>query len=155
MLYSVAVSLHIFWSISLTERNPLMDFSVIEGELGTAVLQGLLYKSELDTDSPTPLISRVLATVRSAPSAQRVRQKLQSVLRPPPYSNAPEQYPELVVLLQEENARVVRESDVVMLGCKSNAFRDVLSKPDVRLAFLKHRSRKKVLVSLLGGVTVT
>ena len=139
---------------SLTEENPLMDFSVIEGELGTAVLQGLLYKSELDTDSPTPLISRVLATVRSAPSARRVRQKLQSVLLPSPESNAPKQHPELVVLLQEENARAVRESDVVMLGCKSNAFRDVLGKPDVRLAFLEQGRGKKVLVSLLGGVTV-
>ena len=126
----------------------------MKGELGTAVLQGLLYKSELDTDSPTPPISRVFATVRSAPSARRVRQKLQSVLLPFSESNAAEQHSELVVLLQEENARAVRESDVVMLGCKSNAFRDVLAKPDVRSAFLEHGRGKKVLVSLLGGVTV-
>ena len=125
------------------------------------MLQGLLlHASEPDTDPPTPpLIARVLATVRSAPSAQRVRQKLQSVLPPPlpQGSNASKRHPEVTVLLQEENARAVRESDVVLLGCRSNAFRDVLGEPDVRAAFREHGrggKKKKVLVSLLGGVTV-
>lgn len=62
------------------------------------------------------------------------------------------QRPEIVVLLQEENARVVREADVVLLGCESPTFRDVLGKPDVASAFLHHKS-KKILVSLLGGVS--
>ncbi len=58
------------------------------------------------------------------------------------------------MLLQEENARAVREADIVILGCKSNSVPDILSRPDVRSAFLEHE-RKKILVSLLGGVTTT
>ena len=133
-------------------------FRQLQGDLGTAVLQGLLlHTSEPNTDSPR--VARVLATVRSASSAQRVRQKLQSVLLPPsPGSNAPERHLEVAVLLHEENARGVRESDVVMLGCKSNDFRDVLGEADVRSAFRERgqgkEKKKKVLVSLLGGVTV-
>ena len=118
------------------------------------MLQGLLSKSELDTDPPTPLISRVLATVRSTSSAQRIREKLQSVLPSPSKSHGSDQHPEIVVLLQEENARAVREADIVILGCKSNSVQDILGKPDVRSAFLEHES-KKILVSLLGGVANT
>lgn len=124
------------------------------GKLGTAVLQGLLSKSEVDTDPPTPLVSRVLATVRSTSSAQSIQQKLQSVLPSPSKSHGSDQHPEIVVLLQEENARAVREADIVILGCKSNSVQDILGKPDVRSALLEHEC-KKILVSLLGGVATT
>ena len=122
------------------------------------MLQGLLSNSERDADHSMPLISRIFATVRSTSSAQSVQQKLQSVLSSSSSSSSKlqcsDQHLEIVVLLQEDNARAVREADVVILGYNSKNVQDILGKPDVRAAFVEHQ-RKKILVSLLGGVPTT
>lgn len=76
------------------------------------------------------------------------------MLSSPSKSHGSDQHPEIVVLLQGENARAVREADIVILGCNSNSVQDILGKPDVRSAFLEHEC-KKILVSLLGGVATT
>lgn len=58
------------------------------------------------------------------------------------------------MLLQEDNARAVREADIVILACNSNSAHDILGKPNVRSAFREHEGTK-ILVSLLGGVATT
>ena len=52
-------------------------------------------------------------------------------------------------MLVGENLKGVEQGDVIILGCKPYAFKDVLSAPGIRQAL-----DGKVLISILGGVTV-
>ena len=100
----------------------------------------------------TPLeISHINVTVRKVASADRVRQavlSLQSIL--PPSHPSP---PKVTVGLQDQNGQATQEADVVILGCKSYAFKDILSDQEVRTGLLGN-GRRKTLVSILGGVTI-
>lgn len=55
--------------------------------------------------------------------------------------------------LQDQNGQATQEADVVILGCKSYAFKDILSDQEVRKS-LRGNGRRKTLVSILGGVTI-
>ncbi|KAL3417923.1 pyrroline-5-carboxylate reductase [Phlyctema vagabunda] len=123
------------------------------GKMGTAILQGLLAappSKYLD-------VTHITATVRTRAAADRIlhavqessslpmlheHQKTQSLLTP-----------RLTVKLQEENGQVAQDCDILLLGCKPHNFQDILQEPDVQRALLDP-SRSKILISVIGGVTV-
>jgi pyrroline-5-carboxylate reductase len=61
--------------------------------------------------------------------------------------------PKVTVRLQDQNGRAAQEADIVILGCKSYAFEDILGDQGVRKGLLGS-GKSKTLVSILGGVTI-
>lgn len=55
--------------------------------------------------------------------------------------------------LQDQNGQAAQEADIVVLGCKSNAFKDILSDQGVREGLLGS-GKWKTLVSVMGGVSI-
>ncbi|MCJ1350960.1 MAG: delta 1-pyrroline-5-carboxylate reductase [Icmadophila ericetorum] len=131
------------------------------GKLGTALLRGFL---SLDDHFPTTLkgahlhrskfpldISHIYATVTSSSSLERIYSVTRSA------ENTLESgrlVPQVIVGLQEENARFVEEADLVILGCKPQILKEVLGDSTVQKALVYSR-KEKTLVSILGGVPIS
>ena len=62
--------------------------------------------------------------------------------------------PHVSVGLQDQNGPAAQEADIVILGCKPHAFKDVLRDQEVRKALIQGK-KGKTLVSILGGVTIS
>lgn len=82
-------------------------------------------------------VGRLIATVGTAQSQQRVRQELVQ------HSS------KVKVLLHEENCRAIEEADVVVLAAKPNKRGDILGAPGVRTAL-----GGKLLISIMAGVSI-
>lgn len=87
-------------------------------------------------EQPQRLPSRFLACVRRPESAKKIEKSLA------PYNFA-------FKTLVNDNLRGVKEADVVLLGCKPQMFREILTAPGIKEALTS-----KILVSILAGVTV-
>ena len=116
------------------------------GTLGTAILSGILdsltspsaTQDGESTPHPSPdrLPTQFVACVRRNASAKRIKQMLSPHL------------PQVEVLV-EDNLTGVEKADVIILGCKPQMFRDILSAPGIKDALAG-----KILISILAGVTV-
>lgn len=82
--------------------------------------------------------SRFIACVRRPESAKRIRSAVAA------YASASQ-----VTVLQNDNARGVRDADVVILGCKPYMVDEILADEDVRAALAG-----KLLISICAGVPV-
>lgn len=87
-------------------------------------------------DQPLRLPSRFIACVRRPESAKRIKTSLAH------YQSA-----NLTTLLKD-NVKGVQEADVVLLGCKPQMFREILS-----ASGMKEALSGKLLISILAGVT--
>ena len=135
----------------LIDIEELSNLGINAGTLATSVLQGLLSKGKEGEASSNPTILRIIASVTSSSSAGRLRQKLEPIVSASEIGLSSNR-PQLVVLLKDENARVVREANVILLRCESHVVQELLRDPDMRSAFLKH-TNKKTLVCLAAGVS--
>jgi pyrroline-5-carboxylate reductase len=126
-----------------------------EGTMGIAIMSGIM--STLDELSvglshkhftqgpsapPTPseelpprLPSRFIACVRRKESEKRIQQALKRYQTP------------LKVSIND-NVKAVEEADIVLLGCKPQMFREILSQDGMREALAN-----KLLITILAGVT--
>ncbi|KAL9120195.1 MAG: hypothetical protein Q9187_003249 [Circinaria calcarea] len=135
---------------------------IVAGKLGTSLLQGLLFHRRLEpsvsnlSGPPSPShsfleISHICVTVRHPASVTRIQETLRSISAP----HRPT--PSVSILLQDGNGVAAQESDVVILGCKPSAFSAILQDSAVRQGLLgvsKRSGKRKVLVSILGGVSI-
>ncbi|KAF1990974.1 pyrroline-5-carboxylate reductase [Aulographum hederae CBS 113979] len=87
-------------------------------------------------ESPQRLPSRFIACVRRPESAKKIKSALST------YSSAS------LETLVGDNLKGVQEADVVLLGCKPQMFREILSAPGIKEAL-----KGKLLISILAGVT--
>lgn len=87
-------------------------------------------------DQPQRLPSRFVACVRRPESARKIEKSLSGY-------NIPFQ------TVVNDNLKGVKEADVVLLGCKPQMFRDILTTPGIQDALAN-----KLLISILAGVTV-
>lgn len=86
---------------------------------------------------PQSLPANFIACVRRPESAKRIKASLAQ------YRNAS------INTLLGDNVRGVQEADVILLGCKPQMFREILSAPGIKEAL-----EGKLLISILAGVTV-
>jgi pyrroline-5-carboxylate reductase len=86
-------------------------------------------------DIPPRLPSRFIACVRRQCSANRIKQALAHFKTP-------------LEIAIDDNVNAVREGDVILLGCKPQMFREVLSEQGMKEAL-----SKKLLITILAGVT--
>jgi pyrroline-5-carboxylate reductase len=122
-----------------------MGIAILSGMLATLedMEQGASTSRQPHSGTATPaeevplrLPSRFIACVRRPESAKKIRTSLAS-----------HQSARLTTLLNE-NVKGVQESDVVLLGCKPQMFREILSAPGMKEAL-----SGKLLISILAGVT--
>src|SRR6201996_5475780 len=88
---------------------------------------------ELPQNVPT----RFIACVRRNQSAKRIQETLGRYQRP------------VTSVYINENVKAVEEADVILLGCKPQMFREILS-----VSGMKDALAGKLLISILAGVTV-
>lgn len=113
--------------------------------MGIAILSGIMATLEdMGADAsatteelPPRLPSRFIACVRRPESAKRIKQNLSQ------YQTAN------LTTLVNSNVKGVQEADVVLLGCKPQVFREILSAPGMREAL-----SGKLLISILAGVSI-
>ena len=86
---------------------------------------------------PARLPSRFIACVRRSESAKKVKTALWD-------------YSSELKVRQHDNVRSVEQSEVVILGCKPWAVRDILAEPGLKAAL-----DGKLLISICAGVTVS
>lgn len=102
------------------------------GTIGTAITTGIL--DPLDKNGLN--IKRLIATVGTEPSRQRVKAALST------HSSR------LEVLLQEDNVRATKEADVVLLAFKPVKREEVFNTPGFREAV-----RGKLILSIMAGIS--
>ena len=123
------------------------------GTLGSAILSGILDSiypidpkdgassteatDSLEADMPDRTPGAFIACVSRPTSAKRLSSELK-------------QYRHCVRILQNENLKGVQQADIVLLACKPQVARDVLSEPGMREALAG-----KLLISILAGVPVS
>src|SRR5579871_4430121 len=86
-------------------------------------------------DIPTRLPSRFIACVRRQCSVKRVKQELANFNTP-------------LEISINDNVNAVKRGDVILLGCKPQMFREVLSEQGMKEAL-----SNKLLITILAGVT--
>jgi len=86
-------------------------------------------------DRPPRLPSRFIACVRRQESAKRIKQALANYSTP-------------FKVAIDDNVNAVREGDVILLSCKPQMFREVLSQEGMKEAL-----SNKLLITILAGVT--
>lgn len=87
--------------------------------------------------APSATPSKFIACVRRPESAKRIRRSL-------------EEYSQELHILQNENIKGVQAADVVILGCKPQMVKDVLTGDEMRAAL-----KNKLLISICAGVPVS
>ncbi|KAL8969323.1 MAG: hypothetical protein Q9183_002052 [Haloplaca sp. 2 TL-2023] len=124
-------------SFAEDEQNKALNGSVQHREETGLILNGETHAA-LEDDQHLPKPSQLIACVRTADSAKRLRKEL-----------AGTGSPASVVIVHGENARAVQAADTVLLGCQPQDLTSCLGDPDVRKAL-----RGKLLISILAGVTI-
>nr|L0E163.1 RecName: Full=Pyrroline-5-carboxylate reductase; Short=P5C reductase; Short=P5CR; AltName: Full=Paraherquamide biosynthesis cluster protein D [Penicillium fellutanum]AGA37271.1 pyrroline-5-carboxylate reductase [Penicillium fellutanum] len=109
------------------------------GKLGQALLVGLLRSA---SGHPGRVKIRELkVTVRSARTAQLVRERISPLLRD-------RAVPPVWILQQDQNCNVAEQADIVLLGCKHSSLGELVHD----LQGMRHDHRR-ILISLMGGVS--
>ncbi|KAG9241339.1 hypothetical protein BJ878DRAFT_521219 [Calycina marina] len=166
-------------------ENPLCDRSQATkisvaiigcGKLGTALLIGFLschqiaakHKRHSSTISDSmqefttaPVrITHITVTVRQPDSATRLMNEIKSA-NDTKLQSAPQEDAAAVtvsVRLCQENAQIIQESDIIIIGCKPSTLSSMFGDPEMRAAFLRgdqnRDHQKRTLVSLVGGVSI-
>ncbi|RKF62382.1 Pyrroline-5-carboxylate reductase [Golovinomyces cichoracearum] len=109
------------------------------GNLGTAILSGVLSSIQSNVNNGENKISNVIACVRQQKSAERIKTVLGPSLL---------QYVEIRQGTSHQD--VVAKGDFIILGCKPYMVHEILRNLEMREAL-----RGKVLISVCAGVTVT
>ena len=123
------------------------------GTLGSAILSGILDSiypidhrdaalsaaatDSLEADMPDRTPGAFIACVSRPSSAKRLGSELKQHLH-------------RIKILQNENLKGVQQADIVLLACKPQMARDILSEPGMREALAG-----KLLISILAGVPVS
>ena len=117
-----------------------------KGGLGSAILLGILSSLQdlkspatgsQDDDLPPKLPNKFIACVKRPESVKRLESELEG-------------YPAQVLVFQNDNITAVKQSDIVLLGCKPYMLKDVLGQEGMKEAL-----DGKILISILAGVTVS
>ena len=111
--------------------------------MGIAIIGGVMASlSEKNSQSSTPdeevpsrLPSRFIACVRSADSAKRIETSLA-------------EHSSVLTIIRNDNVNAVKQSDIVLLGCKPYMVKGILGEPGMADAL-----RGKLLISVCAGVT--
>ncbi|KAJ6103990.1 hypothetical protein N7523_010310 [Penicillium sp. IBT 18751x] len=109
------------------------------GKLGQAMLLGLLRSAAGQPGSVR--IRELKVTVRSARTAQLVRERVAPLLRD-------RAIPPVSILQQDQNRNVAEQADIVLLGCKHSSLGQLVHD----LQGVLHDPRR-ILISLMGGVS--
>jgi len=128
------------------------DFNIKSGNLGYAILKGLLafqLTVPLSSEEPPsslsagllPIISHFIATVKSVESLQQVTLKLASVTKV-------KESPSVEVWQEQRNLEAIELADIVLLSCQSSEVAGILSVPGVRAAL-----SGKLLLSVCLGIS--
>ena len=130
------------------------------GKLGTALIRGFLCHGEPlrnVTQLPhlpavvAPLeISHIFATVRQQSSQERVQNSIK--IEQASILDSGHRVMQVTVQLQSQNCQAINDADIVILGCKPSAYKEVLGKKGIRKGLLEGIKRK-IFISILGGVT--
>ncbi|MCJ1246013.1 delta 1-pyrroline-5-carboxylate reductase [Trapelia coarctata] len=134
----------------LAAQGPSKDLTLTVvgcGTLGTSILTGILSTisqspsasgtSTPADDRPTHIPSRFIACVTSTSSAKRIQGALSPLT-------------DNLTVLTNENLHGVQEADVMLLGCKPQMAKEILSEPGIQKALAG-----KFLISILAGVPVS
>ncbi|KAJ5984873.1 hypothetical protein N7522_012069 [Penicillium canescens] len=106
------------------------------GQMGTSILSGIL-NGEVERrqeDQPGWTVNHIFISVQSASSVDRLRNLLS-------------QHLPRVTIYQSDNLATVRNSHVVILGCKPALMHTILSETGMREAL-----ESKILISILAGM---
>lgn len=109
------------------------------GNMGTAILNGLLTAQQLEQNKPAPF-SKYIICVRSEESVERLEDRFEEYI----YSVTEPQEP--VCRVWKDNVEAVRLADVVLLACQPSQAALILSNPELR----KHLNNKLLLSICVG-----
>ncbi|KAJ5837023.1 hypothetical protein N7447_003049 [Penicillium robsamsonii] len=109
------------------------------GKLGQALLVGLLRSASAHPGLVK--IREFKVTVRSARTAQLVRERISPLLRD-------RAVPAVWILQQDQNRNVAEQADIVLFGCKHSSLGELVHD----LKDMRHDDRR-ILISLMGGVS--
>lgn len=126
----VAVAIEGAPSLSVRGTNHL------KGNMGSAILSGLLDATRRTTDSngsPSAKISRVIVSTKSAASAHRLGEEFQADK-------------DRVDIRHSDNLLAMQEADIVLLACKPYLAEEVLGELGVREALAG-----KLVISIMAG----
>ncbi|CAG8049942.1 unnamed protein product [Penicillium olsonii] len=104
------------------------------GNMGGAVLNGILTASFTNPSTEAKPISRFIACTKSAGSAACIESKIAPAHR------------DIISVVSGQNVQTMRESDIVILGCKPFMADEVLREEGVREALAG-----KLVISMLAG----
>lgn len=116
--------------------------------MGTAILQGFLHLKF--SPAAAVNISHISVTVRQPSQANHLLDIVHSAEGAA--KDLKMQIPIVSVQMQDKNASVILDSEIVILGCKPAAAA-FLGEHNVRKAFLD-QAKSKILVSITGGLTI-
>ena len=110
-------------------------------------------ESQLHNHSTRPPleIDEIDVTVSRPGSVDRIRQVVQLAQNTSPKSSST--ISPVSIGLQDRNGPAAQRADLIILGCKPWAYKEILTDEEVRNGLL-NSNRRKTLVSTLGGVTI-